>query len=510
MIPKFEYYTGITLSEYELFKNAYGRKLWNFKEESIKYCKLDCKCLHEIIIKFNELIFTHFKVDSHKALTLPALAMKIYKTHFMPENTIYQILGKPEYNIRESYTGGAVDIYIPHNRISAFFSKVKAIFTKLYYYDVNSLYPFVMATFDMPIGKPIAFEGDIRKIDVQAFGFFYCKITSPDELLHPLLQRRIKTSEGIRTIAGLGSWSGWVFSEEMDNAIKYGYTFEIIKGYEFDKANIFSDYVNKMYNLRMQYEKGSPMNLIAKLLMNSLYGKFGMKLDSTEIDMYDSSTEWGMERLHDHIKLYAETIQDYIKIDNHFLIVRNTRLSYKYDEELDMYHGLDVNIAIASAITAGARIHMSYFKNNPDFNLYYSDTDSAVIDKELPAYMVGSVLGQMKLEHIIGKAVFLAPKVYGLVDVNGATIIKVKGITKNTAAELTFDNLERLLVKDSSKEFTQEKWYKKVIEGEITVTDMVYTLKVTSNKRAPIYSNIDTIEIYNSTRPYFYDELTKK
>jgi hypothetical protein len=31
-----------------------------------------------------------------------------------------------------------------------------------------------------------------------------------------------------------------------------------------------------MYNLRLQYPKSNPMNLIAKLLMNSLYGRFGM------------------------------------------------------------------------------------------------------------------------------------------------------------------------------------------------------------------------------------------
>jgi hypothetical protein len=93
-----------------------------------------------------------------------------------------------------------------------------------------------------------------------------------------------------------------------------------------------------------------------------------------------------------------------------------------------MYHGQDINIAIASAITAGARVHMSYFKNNPNINLYYSDTDSAVIDKPLPDYMIGTKLGQVKLEHNINRAVFLAPKVYGLVDKDGNEIIKIKGV----------------------------------------------------------------------------------
>jgi len=44
-----------------------------------------------------------------------------------------------------------------------------------------------MAYNDMPIGKPIAFGGDISKIDPNAFSYFYCKFTSPENLAHPLL-----------------------------------------------------------------------------------------------------------------------------------------------------------------------------------------------------------------------------------------------------------------------------------------------------------------------------------
>lgn len=510
VFPKYDYWTDITNNEWNNLKANFGQRMWSFKSESIKYCELDCVSLHEVLIKFNDIIFNKFNININSALTLPALAMRIYKTQFMPNNTIYQLLGKAEENIRNSYSGGAVDVYIPHNRatLDNIFKNIKGLFIKLYYYDVNSLYPYIMAKFDMPIGKPIFFNGDIRKYDSNAYGFFYCKITSPDNIKHPLLQRRIKTSNGMRTIAGLGSWIGWICSTEMDNAMKYGYTFEILKGYEFNKGNIFEEYVLKMYNLRQEYIKGHPMNLIAKLLMNSLYGKFGMKLVSTEILMYDYSTDEGQKSLHEDIDCWGLSIQDFVKIDDYFLIIRNTRLSYKYNEELDMFHGQDINIAIASAITAGARVHMSYFKNNPDFRLYYSDTDSAIIDRPLPSFMVGSKLGQLKLEHTIDKAVFLAPKVYGLVDVNGNEIIKIKGVTGEVASKLTINDLEELLIKDSQKEFTQEKWFKKVLEGEITTSDIVYTLKVTSNKRAPLYLLQGELEIYNSTRPYNYDELT--
>jgi hypothetical protein len=61
-----------------------------------------------------------------------------------------------------------------------------------------------MNQFDMPVGKPTQFFGDIRKTDPDAFGFFYCKIIAPDNLKHPILQTHIKTKSGIRTIAPLG------------------------------------------------------------------------------------------------------------------------------------------------------------------------------------------------------------------------------------------------------------------------------------------------------------------
>ena len=63
-----------------------------------------------------------------------------------------------------------------------------------------------------------------------------------------------------------------------ENSMNYGYKFEVINGYIFQSGDLFSSYVNKMYILRKEYKKSHPMNLIAKLLMNSLYGKFGMKL----------------------------------------------------------------------------------------------------------------------------------------------------------------------------------------------------------------------------------------
>jgi hypothetical protein len=110
-------------------------------------------------------------------------------------------------------------MYIPKNSIG----------DKIYCYDVNSLYPFVMKTCKMPVGIPNFFKGDIRQIstDDKPFGFFFCKIIAPDNLQHPILQTHVKTKDGLRTIAPLGTWEDMLFSEEMYNAEQFGYKFEV-------------------------------------------------------------------------------------------------------------------------------------------------------------------------------------------------------------------------------------------------------------------------------------------
>lgn len=66
-----------------------------------------------------------------KSLTIPSLTMKIFRTHFMPSNTIYQILGKVEEDIRHSFSGGAVDVYVPSNHLG------EGIYEDIYGYDLE-------------------------------------------------------------------------------------------------------------------------------------------------------------------------------------------------------------------------------------------------------------------------------------------------------------------------------------------------------------------------------------
>jgi hypothetical protein len=51
-----------------------------------------------------------------------------------------------------------------------------------------------------------------------------------------------------------------LFSEEIKNAAKYGYKFEVLWGYKFLQAKIFNNYVDNLYQLRLNYPSTDPLN----------------------------------------------------------------------------------------------------------------------------------------------------------------------------------------------------------------------------------------------------------
>lgn len=314
----------------------------------------------------------------------------------------------------------------------------------------------------MPVGKPNYFQGDISKFKADAFGFFYCNITCPDNLQHPILQTHVSTPNGLRTMAALGSYSDWIFSEEMHNAEKYGYKFEILNGYTFDKGFIFTDFINELYDIRTKYDKSNPMNFISKILMNSQYGKYGM------------DDNFGNIKIMDKIEFNKFTIDttniitNIIEIDDKYLVqyINNNKVDKTLLDNGSETH--NINIAIAAATTAYARIFMSQFKNNVNYKIYYSDTDSIFINKGLNESLVSNTeLGKLKLEYVIKKAVFLAPKVYCLITESDRFIYKVKGLSHNI--NLSLNDYETLLAKDSKLEINQEKWFRTLSQDVITI-----------------------------------------
>nr|QWO71388.1 DNA polymerase [Termitomyces sp. T70a] len=481
-VPSYNYFRDIDLETYNLYCKSITGNNWDLKKETKKYCEQDVIALHSVIDKFNLLIFRNNRVNAINYPTLSSLAMAIYRSNFFNENNykIPKIIGNVYDFIKKGYFGGAVDVYLP-----------KLTEGEIYRYDVNSLYPYVMYKFDMPVGNPYYFEGDIFEHEKDPFGFFEVEIETTYELKHPILPYKGSQNEfRFRTIAPLGKWKGVYFSEELKNSQNFGYKFKVLRGYTFERKNVFKEYVEFFYKLKSNTSKTDPLYTISKLLLNSLYGKFGMSPYKNshkimdKIELYKFSDVEGIE------------ILSCIDLKNDYLFVTYKNKVSK-DESLDSFN---VNVAISAAITAYARIHMSQFKNNPNFELFYSDTDSIDINKPLNEMLVGSELGQMKLEHIFKKAVYIAPKVYGSIDNKNNEIIKIKGY-KNS--NVKFTELETLLIKNNKLLLSQEKWYKEISDSNITIKEELYSLMATGNKRQLIY-NKDNYLV--ETKPFLIDE----
>ena len=226
----------------------------------------------------------------------------------------------------------------------------------------------------------------------------------------------------------------------------FGYSFKIKSGYLFDKADLFGPFVNSIYELKSSSEKGSAMYLIAKLLMNSLYGRFGMDPLAPDHNIIDLEDLSGIQEKYDVTELVCFDSSD------------KAMITYKDVSRLERDTSLldadtNVSVPIASAVTAYARVEMSGYKLNL-YDILYTDTDSLYVTQPLPdSYISETELGKLKLEAVFKDAVFLAPKVYGGVLESGKEVCKVKG----SKMKVPFASLKTLLHKNSKYTLTQQK-----------------------------------------------------
>lgn len=485
-VPDFKYFSNITLDQYNEYANKYKRFKWDLKREAIIYCELDCISLYHVLIKFSELIFNELQVSLKYTPTTSSLALRVFRTKFLEmqgDIKIPIITGEPFDFIKQSYTGGPVEVFEPYGE-------------HVYHYDVNSLYPYVMHKYPMPVGDLTFFEGNILKYKDKPAGFFEVEIETPKDLHIPVLQTRLATSEGTKTLAPLGKWKGIYSSVEIYNAMEnFGYNFNVLRGYIYkESALVYEQYVNYFSNIKANTPKTDSMYLISKLLMNSLYGKTGQgyKFEDTLI-----VTQKELLKLIQNPKVEISTITELDKDLTLITCINNNKYEAKPDNVIRSFNG---SIVHASLITASARVEMYNsikLLTELGYKIYYMDTDSLVVNKPLPAEMIDAAkLGKFKLENIYQEAVFLAPKVYAGITTDGREVIKIKGLNYDQA--LTYNKLKTLLTKDSSLVLEQNKMFTKLEDTAINIIKQQYSLMPTENRRALIYKN----NILTGTKPY--------
>jgi hypothetical protein len=304
------------------------------------------------------------------------------------------------------YYGGHVDTYIPYGE-------------DLYYYDVNSLYPYAMKNYPMPCGRAF-WVRDLVEEDLDSlFGFIEAYVICPCNMERPFLP--YKNADGT-VLFPTGKFVGVYFSEELKFARSLGYRIIPLRGYIFEGAScLFEKFVDDTYKNRAEARRSGnePMAYIYKILMNSLYGRFGINAESTGTEICEESRY--LEILHSDLALlYANKVSD-----RYYMVAYKTSV----DSEDAWKPSRNAAVQLSAAVTAWARIHMYKWSSRPD--CYYTDTDSVVLGSPLPDEEVTSELGKMKLEYRIKKGIFLAPKSDMLQTVDDQYVMRHKGAAKS-------------------------------------------------------------------------------
>ena len=347
-----------------------------------EYLKNDCLSLYEIIEKYTELPFIK---ETGIRYTLASTALAAWRsTLTAPIRTTPDFV---QNFVRKSYAGGRCEIF-------------KQTMQKGACFDVNSLYPSQML-------KPLPIELIGISHDPFEFGFHDITVTVPDTYM-PVLW--VKTP---KLVFPTGTFRGVYFSEEIKCAVRNGARIESHHGgFAFTKRDdCFSTYIRTLYNLRIK-NPGTSLDLIAKLLLNSCYGKFcerSEKESMQKVNPNDPDT-WPNEfKLFHSEKMFKKT----------GLVI--TKKTHRQAHML---------AHIGSAITAYARVHMAENLYIPfQKEIAYTDTDSVFITRSVPTT---PDLGGLKEEYKIKNAFFLLPKGYYIELENGEIIKKLKGFSKES------------------------------------------------------------------------------
>lgn len=376
-------------------------------QDSLKIIPLKVK---EIAKAFNlpiekEIIdYDDYTVDDkrleyvHHDVQIVAMAMKFFRDKGLTRMTIgsnayHEYMGNKRENgrifpalgqdwlceWRSAYRGGRSQV----NPIHA-----NKVLTGVKRYDINSMYPYVMATCEMPYGDPIEIS------TMNRFKFELYDIDIDFDLKQGHLPTLLKKS-------GLYSHgdSYYVNTEEIENIKISSVDFEILKRHyniNYLKINkmygfktttfLFKDFIEKYYKLKSESTGG--LRLVYKLILNNLYGKFGSKcLGKNKVPYLDD-----------------EGVLEYTLSEEH---------------EMKQYY---LPIAIAVVSWAHKLIDDAILETGYD-KFVYCDTDSIHTLGDLPASWVDSKeLGKFKLEAVETLSKYVRQKCYIVKDNNGWSI----------------------------------------------------------------------------------------
>jgi hypothetical protein len=373
---------------------------------------------------------------------------------------------------------------------------------RMHYVDVNSLYPYVNARKRYPIGHPkiiLNDFGDISQICNNYFGFIYCTVITPDnnneKLYAPVLPGKFSKEKKLifalcQTCAEMKQTklcehsiedrciTGVWFSEELKLALEMGYEIKRVFGvhhFERTSTHLFSDYIKTFYKIKLlasgkpencetaeqlqtyianikqnddvdltncTFENNPSLRTVAKLCLNSLWGKFGTRPILPKPEFCKN-----IQELNNLFEDPALEVADIIIMHSQMVVAICKQKNLQF---VDINN--NCNIYLAACTTAYARIELYKYLNIVKERAVYCDTDSLIYISE-PGNDIetGEYLGQMKNEldkdEYIIKFVSGGLKNYAFITNKNKAVIKLKGFVQtitNTEA-INFDNFEKIV-----------------------------------------------------------------
>ena len=367
------------------------------------YLAHDCKGLYECIERYFDWKLIK---DVGSSYTIAGQAMKVLRLFI--EEPIPALSSQIDDFVRKAYFGGRTEIFKP------LFVPTKK-FKTLYCFDVNSLYPTVMREFEYP-GR---FRRFTYKYEPEYMGFYDATVEVPEGMYIPPLGIVHEVNGGKKFIFPTGVFSGRWSTIELEYAKSLGVKIlKTGKGAIFDSAGfIFRDYVDELYRIRLESPPGTVSNILAKLLLNSCYGRFGLQRMREMIEV-------------DCGQLGAIPICELGPPERRMRLV-------KVPKEVESF----TNVAVAAWVTSQARIHMHKIYLQCQDELYYTDTDSLFTTHY---FEDAKGLGALKMEYKEnGGACFLLPKTYQV----GKKVV-MKGFDRKKIQHFTHDDFMTALEGD--------------------------------------------------------------
>lgn len=367
--------------------------------EEIEYITLDVRIVTIALGRFFREGLNRMTIGSNALYEYQQLFGDYYR-YFFPD------IAEVDPDIRKSYRGGFTYVNPKYQGMDIGEGIVL---------DVNSLYPSRMKCEQLPYGVPQPFEGLYEydeKFPLFVQHFSCCFKLKPDHI--PMIQ--IKNSlYFLDTEYAVSSNDEeidlWLTSVDLDLFLDQYDTWNetFYGGYKFRAGSgMFDQYIDKWMRIKQQatidHNKG--LRSIAKLMLNSLYGKFGtnphvtnrtVKLDT------DGACEFDSVRLPDRKPVY---------------------------------------IPMAAFITAYARSYTIRAAQSVYDRFIYADTDSLhLIGNELPAGLeIDPVkVGAWKHESSFKRARFIRAKCYIEEEKDGLKVT-CAGMPNNLHDQVTWDN----------------------------------------------------------------------